>query len=80
MSLEEMDMKIRYDTKIDAAVDFEEHGEMVGFEIIDASNYLGFSHEYPNFEVKTFKVEKVKNAGRQKPFRGAFSINKNMRN
>lgn len=70
-------MKIRYYKKV---VDFEEHREIAGTEILDASNYQGFSPDCPKIEVKAFEMEKVKNMGMQKPFQGAFSINKNMRN
>ena len=78
MSLEEMYMKIRTNSEGDAAVDFTEHGEIAGFEILDDSNYPGFSPEYPKMEVVTFEIEKIKNVRMQKPFKGAFSIN--MRN
>ena len=59
-------------------VNFEEHREIVDFEILDDSNYLGFSPEYLKMEVETFEIEKIKNVGMQKSFKSAFSIN--MRN
>lgn len=43
----------------DVAVDFGEHEEILGVEILDASEYLGFSPEHPKIEVKDFEVEAV---------------------
>ena len=43
----------------DVAVDFGEHEEIVGMEILDASKYLGFSPGQPKIEVKDFEVETV---------------------
>ena len=60
MRLEETDMNIRTNSKVDSAIDFAEHGEIAGFEILDDSNYAGFSPEYPKMEVVTFEIEKIK--------------------
>jgi len=43
----------------DVAVDFGEHEEIIGIEILDASKYLGFSLGHPKIEVKDFEVETV---------------------
>ena len=40
----------------DVAVDLGPHGEIVGIEVLDASEHLGFSRERPEIEVENLRV------------------------
>jgi uncharacterized protein YuzE len=44
----------------DVAVDLGPHEEIVGIEVLDASEHLGFSRQQPEIEVENLRVAGVK--------------------